>query len=477
MPKKLDRCVKKLIDDGWAEDKAYAICNASIKDEGMVHLFDLEEDFIDAEYQGKEVTLNKPFRTPDESKKFAVYVKDGEDVKIVRFGDPDMEIQRDDFENRESFRARHKCDEKTDKTTPGYWSCRMWSSTPVKEILDHAISFKDKMTYADGKVVSVRDGVMEYAGAELGLEPKHKIFKVYRKPDTIRDVSKFLDSIPITKGHYDTEKELDEKDKHGFITHSKLIPIVDQATNSSLAVENGIKINGDVLQLFQDQELSLGYNARLVPHDTFDFEQIEIQPHHLAIVPKGRCGEICKFKDSKMITFFNEDGSINKDAIGEAMKALSEVLEKAEGEEKQSIMDAMNGVMPKPEEPKPTTDMDGAKGEEDKKEFGDAAAIAAEAVKEFKDSQCFKDALHQYGDERLAVCEKASKFLDESYKFEGKTNLEIMADTLKAVKPSEKFTDNEIPVAFKMVEKQTSNYQNFGDEKSKTIKQIEEKEL
>lgn len=72
--------------------------------------------------------LNKPIRTPGESKKFKVYVKDPKTGKIVtvRFGDPDMEIQRDDDENRNSFRARHKCDQKTDKTKAGYWSCKMW---------------------------------------------------------------------------------------------------------------------------------------------------------------------------------------------------------------------------------------------------------------------------------------------------------------------------------------------------------------
>jgi cation transport regulator ChaB len=79
-----------------------------------------------AEYQGRQVTLDKPFRTPGESKKFAVYVKDGDTVKIVRFGDPDMEIRRDDAEARANFRARHSCDTATDKTSARYWSCRMW---------------------------------------------------------------------------------------------------------------------------------------------------------------------------------------------------------------------------------------------------------------------------------------------------------------------------------------------------------------
>ena len=80
-----------------------------------------------AKYKGRVVKLNKPFRTPGESKKFAVYVtnKAGK-VIIVRFGDPNMEIKKDDPERRKSFRARHKCDTAKDKTTPRYWSCKKW---------------------------------------------------------------------------------------------------------------------------------------------------------------------------------------------------------------------------------------------------------------------------------------------------------------------------------------------------------------
>lgn len=87
-----------------------------------------------AEYQGRKVSLDKPFRTPGESKKFAVYVKDGDSVKIVRFGDPNMEIKRDDDEARANFRVRHSCDTATDKTTPRYWSCRMWSGENVSDV-------------------------------------------------------------------------------------------------------------------------------------------------------------------------------------------------------------------------------------------------------------------------------------------------------------------------------------------------------
>jgi hypothetical protein len=81
----------------------------------------------EAEYKGKKVTLNKPFRTPDASKKFAVYTKnESGKVVIVRFGDPNMEIKRDDPERRKNFRARHNCDDPGPKWKARYWSCYQW---------------------------------------------------------------------------------------------------------------------------------------------------------------------------------------------------------------------------------------------------------------------------------------------------------------------------------------------------------------
>lgn len=87
----------------------------------------LREILSEAEYQGRKVTLNKPFRTPNGPKKSAVYVKNEKgNVIKVNFGDPNMKIKKSDPERRKSFRARHKCDEKKDKTTAGYWSCKAW---------------------------------------------------------------------------------------------------------------------------------------------------------------------------------------------------------------------------------------------------------------------------------------------------------------------------------------------------------------
>tara|TARA_R100001463_G_scaffold37791_2_gene81268 strand:- start:44 stop:1858 length:1815 start_codon:yes stop_codon:yes gene_type:complete len=86
-----------------------------------------EEDVSAAEYQGRSVTLNKPFRTKGGPKKFAVYTKNGSGtVVIVRFGDPNMEIKRDDPARRKSFRARHNCKTPGPKWKARYWSCRQW---------------------------------------------------------------------------------------------------------------------------------------------------------------------------------------------------------------------------------------------------------------------------------------------------------------------------------------------------------------
>ena len=86
-----------------------------------------EPVIMEAEYQGKKVKLNDPIRTSEvPTKKFKVYVQDGDKVKVVRFGDPNMEIKRDDPERIKSFRARHNCDNPGPKTKARYWSCYQW---------------------------------------------------------------------------------------------------------------------------------------------------------------------------------------------------------------------------------------------------------------------------------------------------------------------------------------------------------------
>jgi hypothetical protein len=88
-----------------------------------------------AEYQGRKVELNKPRRLSGDKKKFGVYVKnDKGNVVQVKFGDPNMDIKRDDPDKRRQFRARHNCDNPGPKHKARYWSCKMWSTKNVSDI-------------------------------------------------------------------------------------------------------------------------------------------------------------------------------------------------------------------------------------------------------------------------------------------------------------------------------------------------------
>jgi hypothetical protein len=91
------------------------------------NIYDEEGKLIAAEKNGRKVTLNKPFRTPDGPKKFSVYVKnDKGNVVKVNFGDPNMKIKKNIPERRKSFRARHNCDNPGPKWKSRYWACKSW---------------------------------------------------------------------------------------------------------------------------------------------------------------------------------------------------------------------------------------------------------------------------------------------------------------------------------------------------------------
>jgi len=87
---------------------------------------ELQEPLNEAMHRGKNVKLGSPFRTPGGPKKFAVYVKTpGGGVKKVTFGDPNLRVKNANKARAKSFRARHNCDQKKDRTTAGYWSCNV----------------------------------------------------------------------------------------------------------------------------------------------------------------------------------------------------------------------------------------------------------------------------------------------------------------------------------------------------------------
>jgi hypothetical protein len=92
-------------------------------------------------YEGKRVPLespmieqskpelNSPKRNPDGKKKYVVYVNNPKtgNVKKIEFGDEKggLAARINDRDAARNFAARHNCDTKTDKLSPGYWACRL----------------------------------------------------------------------------------------------------------------------------------------------------------------------------------------------------------------------------------------------------------------------------------------------------------------------------------------------------------------
>lgn len=325
--------------------------------------------------------------------------------------------------------------------------------------------YTDNQSLESKKVISVRDGYQEYLGAEIGLEPMDKVFRIYRSPETIRILNEKLKDIPLTIEHIeDLDKKVPDIEKVGKIVSSKVINSITKDKDSTINIENEIYTDENKLKYNQYKQLSLGYKATTLPHSKYDFEQIDIIPHHLAIVEKGRCGDGCKFLDNE---------GVSKMTLEQLIAELKKKMGEAKDEDKQKAMDKMKDMFPTKEDTK-DEDIQKAKDEakeEAKKEYSDSLAkVKEEALKNFQDSEVFKQAMLDAGNERVGVISKAVNYLDKDYKFEDKHNVEIMKDALKAEYPNESFKDEEIGVAFKMLkEKESVEEVTYNDSHFKTM--------
>jgi hypothetical protein len=145
-------------------EEVYHFFESNIDDDSMDYDGETEGGYADeygsveggevneGKYDGKP--LGKPMK--GDVKKFKVYVKNKKgNVVKVNFGDPNMEIKRDDPKRRKSFRARHKCAQAKDRTTPKYWSCKMWSKTPVsKMVAENLLNSKKSSTFDKNYLVN-----------------------------------------------------------------------------------------------------------------------------------------------------------------------------------------------------------------------------------------------------------------------------------------------------------------------------------
>ena len=356
--------------------------------------------------------------------------------------------------------------------------------------------FADLAVYSETArtAVSVRDGVLEYYGLEidedgkLGLDPA-RIYTIYRSPATIANAAYVMVGIPLTDGHVSMDGPAVESGSR--VESSAVIDQVDEPTHSRLAVQNKLAVRDELQILLRDKhQLSLGYEADLVPHSRWDFEQINIAPHHLAAVPAGRCGPLCSFIDRKPDTphpregdnmkpkihkaFNDAEGSVSLEQIVEIATALPEAIRKVPVDQLVKLMPAMQEIMSyaKDQGAMPEADDmadEDAEGEE--KDMLDEDKDDEKDKENFADSSEFKDAVSSAvkGEvKRYAeVVNKARNFVDAEYDFAGKTANAVMRDAL-ATQSTDKFEDAELSVAFKLLRKANTDYSQFGDSKPDT---------
>jgi hypothetical protein len=85
-----------------------------------------DEEIDEAEYRGRKVDLNKPFRTPGGPRKFAVYTKnDKGNIVKVGFGQPGMRVNNNDPKKARSFQKRMQCDNPGPRWKAKWWSCNV----------------------------------------------------------------------------------------------------------------------------------------------------------------------------------------------------------------------------------------------------------------------------------------------------------------------------------------------------------------
>lgn len=360
------------------------------------------------------------------------------------------------------------------------------------------LKFSDAATYDSGlkTAISVRDGVLEYLGAEIGMEPPEKLFTVYRSPATIASLVSQMPGIPVIGEHIEPGTE--PANIPSRVESASFIDAFDEATSSTLAIQNKLFLDDAMLAEIESgkNQLSLGYEGRLVPHEKWDFEQRDLVPTHLATVTDGRCGVGCRFIDRKPNpeanrpmkklhkAFLDAEGSLSLSQIVELAAGLPEAIKNVPADKLAELLPALQEVMAAataagvetPASDATVVDVPDMTDEEAAKLVDESAgAVTGDPVK-VTDSmrkvlaQKFSDATRRAVDSAVkthaSVIDKARTILPETYSFADKSTAQLMRDALAVEHGSQNFTDSELSVAFKLLKKSGGEYQTFGDRKA-----------
>ena len=384
------------------------------------------------------------------------------------------------------------------------------------------------------RLISMRDGVLEYLGGEIGMEPEDQVFTVYRSPAALANASRLMDGLPIVDGHMDLNTEPNSNSK---IIDTQVVQMKDEEVDATLAASHKALID-EALQASIEtgkQQVSLGYTGDLVEHPEYGLEQVNIEPHHLALEYEGRCGSACSFidkrqtntgdksmlfgnknkKQAKPTVFKDDDGNVkmqfpenffdqegenqvNMQQIVEIASALPEAIKNIPVDKLQEVFPQLQELVQMAKENDTNTDPqeemekeDGDyEGEDMKRGAGDKKTVGTQKGQDSKNTQQgytdaqmkqhINDAVAKANQKHAQVIEKARDFVDSTYNFTDKSTEQIMKDVV-ATQSNDSFEGDQLEIAFKMLQPpQRQEVTSFGDRnpdvKSK-FDEIADKEL
>ena len=312
--------------------------------------------------------------------------------------------------------------------------------------------FKDVATYnqIEKSAISVRDGVIEYLGAELNVEPKDKVYKVFRSSATIANAAMKMSGIPLTNEHISLD--MPAPDTGSYVEEAFMVDLFDDETNTKIAIKNRLKLTDGAAVSIQDRhQLSLGYMANLVPHNVYDFEQTNIMPHHLAMVVSGRCGALCSFLDSKKSKlekkdmpelkdinqrFLDEKGELSLEQIVEIVLSLPDAIKMIPINKLHEVMPALQEII---------SIARGEEAESDDEELEEEEALDGEDDNDGDESKEIKDKVDDKNEDQKEIGDESEedKETDESKPEKVKRKVKDKKKSMKS-KDGDDETDNTI---------------------------------
>ena len=208
------------------------------------------------------------------------------------------------------------------------------------------MKFKDKGHFdpTTKTAIIMRDGVYTYLAGEFpgaltkDADPEQKL-RVYRSPESVKaayERFKELGKIPVIFEH--PEEDLDLKDySQGYGYDPEL---VEEGMN--VCIKCKLKLRDESKEAYDElgvREISCGWLGDFIEPDAkdapYDYEQTFEEFNHIALVPEGRCGNLCSIKDRKGVNMKVKAKQVkdNKASLAKASKYLDEIAKVAKESE------------------------------------------------------------------------------------------------------------------------------------------------